>query len=94
MTAATQYRAVFFDFDGTLANTEKLAVYATQAAFAQMDFPIPTAADIIQYQGIPIETSFPLLAQDPMDQTTLQQLFTAFRSAYQAGESAETIQAF
>lgn len=29
MTAATQYRAVFFDFDGTLANTEKLAVYAT-----------------------------------------------------------------
>lgn len=94
MTAATQYRAVFFDFDGTLANTEKLAVYATQAAFAQMGLPVPTAAAIIQYQGIPIETSFPLLAQHPMDQTMLQQLFTAFRSAYQAGESAETIQAF
>lgn len=94
MTAATQYRAVFFDFDGNLANTEKLAVYATQAAFAQMGLPVPTAAAIIQYQGIPIETSFPLLAQHPMDQTMLQQLFTAFRSAYQAGESAETIQAF
>lgn len=94
MTAATQYRAVFFDFDGNLANTEKLAVYATQAAFAQMGLPVPTAAAIIQYQGIPIETSFPLLAQHPMDQTMLQQLFTAFRSAYQASESAETIQAF
>lgn len=89
-----RYRAIFFDFDGTLANTEKLAVYATQAAFAQMGLPVPTAAAITQYQGIPIETSFPLLTQHPIDQTMLQQLFIAFRSAYQAGESAETIQAF
>ena len=58
MTAATQYRAVFFDFDGTLANTEKLAVYATQAAFAQMDLPIPTQQPLFNIKGYQLKRRF------------------------------------
>lgn len=93
MTAA-QYQAIFFDFDGTIANTEKLAVYATQTAFAQQGLPVPAAEAIVGYQGVPIETSFPLLSDVTLDKAVLQTLFSTFRTAYQSGESAETIQAF
>lgn len=34
-------KAAFFDFDGTLANTEKLSVLATQQAFKQANLPVP-----------------------------------------------------
>ena len=88
------YHAIFFDFDGTIANTEKLSVFATQSAFAQQGLPVPSAAEIVMYQGVPIETSFPLLSANILDESTLQELFHAFRAAYAAGESTATIQAF
>ena len=88
------YHAIFFDFDGTIANTEKLSVLATQSAFAQQGLPVPSAAEIVMYQGVPIETSFPLLSANVLDESALQALFHAFRAAYAAGESTATIQAF
>lgn len=87
-------KAAFFDFDGTLANTEKLSVLATQQAFKQIKLPVPDAQDIVHYQGVPIETSFSKLGAKDLNPSELQTLYTNFRAAYQSGESADTITAF
>lgn len=87
-------KAAFFDFDGTLANTEKLSVLATQQAFKQANLPVPDAQDIVHYQGVPIETSFSKLGAKDLNSSELQILYTYFRAAYQNGESEDTITAF
>jgi HAD superfamily hydrolase (TIGR01509 family) len=87
-------QAVFFDFDGTLANTEKLAIYATQQAFVAHGLPKPDAGAISHYQGVPIETSFMLLGADVLSVEALEALYETFREYYRRGESAETIQLF
>ncbi|MDU7282167.1 MAG: HAD hydrolase-like protein, partial [Leuconostoc citreum] len=86
-------KAVFFDFDGTIANTEKLSVLATQQAFESVGLPIPVAQDIINYQGVPIETSFPKLSERQLSEEKLKKLFQLFRQAYQNNESEKNIKA-
>ena len=87
-------KAVFFDFDGTIANTEKLSVLATQQAFESVGLPIPVAQDIINYQGVPIETSFPKLSERQLSEEKLKKLFQLFRQAYQNNESEKNIKAY
>lgn len=87
-------QAIFFDFDGTLADTAKLAVVATQRAFVAAGLPEPKTADVLHYQGVPIETSFPLLGAADLTPVQLDALFAAFREEYRLGESPATIELF
>ncbi|CAM3241765.1 HAD family hydrolase [Leuconostoc rapi] len=77
-----------FDFDGTLANSGKTGILATQAAFKAFSFPIPEEKVINYYMGIPIEISFKKMF--PNHQFSTQEfddLLTCFRTFYRKYES-------
>lgn len=80
-------RNFIFDFDGTLANSGKTAVYATQTAFKDLSLPVPPAADIEYYMGIPIEISFKKMANKKVTDNQLVELIDSFRTHYKALES-------
>lgn len=72
----------FFDFDGTLADTREVAVTATQKAYAAKHLTVPAADVVASYMGVPIEVSFAKMADQPLDQAALEDLFTEFRRQY------------
>lgn len=47
-------KAIFFDFDGTLADTAPGIVLTMQKAFQQMGLPIPSDSDVRQTIGLPL----------------------------------------
>lgn len=53
-----EFWQLYFDFDGTLANSKQCSIEATKEAFAQFGLSEPSDADIVHYMGIPIEKSF------------------------------------
>lgn len=75
-------QAIIFDFDGTLADSEKCSILATQNAFKKFDLTIPTTKQISYYMGIPIEKSFHEMASEPLSKERFEQLLTAFRAEY------------
>ena len=86
-------KIALFDFDGTLADSKRCSIVATQRAFQEFGLHVPTEADIIDGMGIPIEKEFPRLASEPLNEERLAQLLTLFRSYYQQYE-VEHISAF
>lgn len=72
-----------FDFDGTLADSGKTAVLATQKTFADFGLVEPSSDQIRGYMGIPIEKSFPLLGATK----DLDEMFDSFRQNYQTLEA-------
>ncbi|VDG19796.1 putative phosphatase [Lactobacillus brevis ATCC 367] [Lactiplantibacillus mudanjiangensis] len=75
-----------FDFDSTLADTRHVAVIATQQAYKLQGLTVPTPEAVISYMGIPIEVSFAKMAQEPLDESALETLYTVFRAQYQQAE--------
>lgn len=75
-----------FDFDGTLANSGKTAVYATQAAFEQFGLSIPDESLIEHYMGIPIEVSFKNMADRTLNELEFLDLLRKFRDFYKEYE--------
>ncbi|KRL98819.1 HAD family hydrolase [Liquorilactobacillus satsumensis] len=71
-----------FDFDGTLADSGKTAVLATQAAFRDFNLKEPTAATVQYYMGIPIEVSFKKMADRDFSDESFAELLDTFRSYY------------
>lgn len=59
------YNAVFFDFDGTIADTREASIEATQTAFQYFSLTRPSSELILQYMGIPIEKSFDAMRAPP-----------------------------
>ncbi len=53
---------------------------ATQQAFESVGLPIPVAQDIINYQGVPIETSFPKLSERQLSEKKTQKTIPAISS--------------
>ncbi|MFH0349946.1 hypothetical protein ACG92U_09415 [Leuconostoc citreum] len=51
---------------------------ATQQAFESVGLPIPVAQDIINYQGVPIETSFPKLSERQLSEEKLKNYSSYF----------------
>ena len=84
---------IIFDFDGTLADSKKCSILATQAAFKACNLPIPEDAVIAHYMGIPIEQSFKEMAQCDLTEQALGELLTTFRSYYKQFEN-DTLQLF
>lgn len=76
------FNYIFFDFDGTLADSSQCAVKATQKAFASMNLIPPSEANIIDRMGIPIEISFFDLGAKHVSQNTFNTLLTSFRQYY------------
>lgn len=75
-----------FDFDGTLGDSKKCSVLATQAAYKALDLVVPSDDQIAHYMGIPIEISFVEMASEPLDDATFEQLLTTFRAYYKQFE--------
>lgn len=62
-----------FDFDGTLTDSEQCSIIATQQAFQNQGYKVPTAEQITYYMGVPIEKSFPLMIDEIVDSTALDE---------------------
>ncbi|WP_283678529.1 HAD family hydrolase [Lentilactobacillus sp. Marseille-Q4993] len=76
-----------FDFDGTLANSGKAGIMATQAAFKDFSLPEPSENIINYYMGIPIEVSFKeMVPEHEFEDEEFSQLLAKFREYYQKYE--------
>ncbi|TLQ24589.1 HAD family hydrolase [Lactiplantibacillus plantarum] len=72
-----------FDFDGTLANSGKAGILATQAAFKDFGLPVPNENIINYFMGIPIEVSFKKMAPEhTFANNEFEKLLTVFRQHY------------
>jgi phosphoglycolate phosphatase len=69
---------IIFDLDGTLIDSARCVIHATQAAFEQHELPVPSAEQIIGSMGLPIEQSF--VRWSGQDDAT--QLIAEFRVIY------------
>lgn len=67
-----------FDFDGTLADSGNVVTKAAQKAFTKNNLPAPSAQQILDYMGLPIETFFPLLVPNA-SHDLLEKLYADFR---------------
>ncbi|MFT8477401.1 MAG: HAD family hydrolase [Liquorilactobacillus sp.] len=82
-------QAYMFDFDGTLANSGKTGILATQAAFKRFSLTVPDAELINYYMGIPIEVSFKKMApQHSFNGQEFEELMDCFREYYKKNELA------
>lgn len=79
--------AVFFDFDGTLADSGECSVLATQAAFTASGLSVPEASTIRRVMGVPIEQSFRELGAAQFSNRDFAFLLQKFRSEYKRFES-------
>ncbi|MFT9456512.1 MAG: HAD-IA family hydrolase [Liquorilactobacillus hordei] len=76
-----------FDFDGTLADSGKTGILATQEAFKDFSLPIPTSETVNYYMGIPIEVSFKKMApHHSFSQQEFEDLMECFRMYYKKNE--------
>ncbi|KRL04454.1 HAD family hydrolase [Liquorilactobacillus oeni] len=71
-----------FDFDGTLADSGKTGVLATQAAFRDFELKQPSAAQVQYYMGIPIEISFRKMSDREFSNAQFEELLITFRKHY------------
>lgn len=86
-------QAFIFDFDGTLADSERCSILATQSAFRTVGLPVPTELDIAYYMDIPIEQSFREMSTKALNEDEFHQLLSIFREAYKNLE-ADTLTVF
>lgn len=72
-----------FDFDGTLADSGKTGILATQDAFKDFSLPIPDYKTVNYYMAIPIEVSFKKMApQHVFNEQEFKDLMDCFREHY------------
>lgn len=74
--------AFIFDFDGTLGDSSQCGLIATQEAFDELGYPVPSHEQIEYYMGIPIEQSFKLMLQNIVSDEDFNHLLTTFRHKY------------
>ncbi|MBS9338077.1 HAD-IA family hydrolase [Fructobacillus sp. M2-14] len=80
-----------FDFDGTLANSGKTGVLATQAAFKEEGYAAPSEEDINYYMGIPIEVSFKKMLPSAVSESDFDRLLETFRKHYRSLEAENLV---
>ncbi|WP_340618755.1 HAD family hydrolase [Xenorhabdus entomophaga] len=76
------YDAVFFDFDGTIADTREASIEATQTAFQHFGLTRPSSELILQYMGIPIEKSFDAMRGPSISGVNTEEIISFFRHIY------------
>lgn len=80
-------QAFIFDFDGTLADSEKCSILSTQSAFAKFGLNIPSEQQISYYMGIPIEKSFKEMSETILSEEDFEKLLILFREQYRLLEN-------
>ena len=77
-------KAIFFDFDGTLANTAPGIVLTMQETFREMGLPVPGEETIRQTIGLPLTASIRLLGNLSEEDTERGvQIYRRFFSIYE-----------
>lgn len=76
-----------FDFDGTLGDSKKCGIVATQKAFEKIGLNIPDEEKIEYYMGIPIEKSFRKMSEKELSEDEFKKLIEIFRELYKSLES-------
>lgn len=79
-------KALFFDFDGTLADTAPGIVLTMQKAFEEMHLPVPTDAQVCETIGMPLVEAIALLGH--LDSKGAEQGVEVYRKLfpiYEAG---------
>lgn len=79
-------KALFFDFDGTLADTAPGIVLTMQKAFEEMHLPVPTDAQVRETIGMPLVEAIALLGH--LDSKGAEQGVEVYRKLfpiYEAG---------
>ncbi|GET45942.1 HAD family hydrolase [Capnocytophaga felis] len=85
------FDTIIFDFDGTLADSQRCGVMATQKAFEEKGFSVPSESTINYYMGIPIEKSFQEMADSTLSDAELQSLIITFRKYYKEYEESHLV---
>ncbi|MCM3477870.1 HAD family hydrolase [Caldifermentibacillus hisashii] len=80
-------RNYIFDFDGTLADSKKCSVLATQEAFKEFGLDVPSSEQIEHFMGIPIEVSFKEMTDYKFTEESFESLLQIFREKYKAFEN-------
>jgi len=78
-----KYKAVFFDFDGTLMDSSEGIISCGQKAMNELGVPIPEDADLRRFIGPPLEDCFRITFR-VNDPKTLEKLCTVYRAYYAA----------
>ena len=78
-----KYKAVLFDFDGTIADSTQCIVSAVQDTFRHYELPVPSAPDITHYIGIPLIDFFPHLGGDEYAALDPHDVIAHYRGLYE-----------
>lgn len=80
-------KAVFFDFDGTIADTAPAVIHAMRKAFGIKGLPIPTEAQIKATIGLPLNESMKILCGGDVE--TALEVATTYRAQFANGDPIE-----
>ncbi|MCB1539183.1 MAG: HAD family hydrolase [Rhodospirillales bacterium] len=90
----TRFSAVIFDLDGTLVDSGRLVAQSAIDAFRHFALPVPTAAAVIAYMGIPIEVYFAKLAGPAFETIDPGALYADYRARFKVMVEAGELQAY
>ncbi len=81
-------KAVIFDVDGTLVDSQAVIMFSMQAAFGQTGRAMPSRKEILSRVGLSLPVFFAdLLPDAPEDET--QRMVEAYKDAYSAARQAK-----
>ena len=78
---SSDLRMVIFDVDGTLVDSQGDILAAMGMAFASIDQPAPTRADVLGIVGLSLDVAMPRLAPD-LGAADHEQLVTGYKASY------------
>lgn len=75
-----RYTNILFDFDGTIADTNKGIVLTVQETLRQMSLPIPDSSEISKIIGLPLDDCFRIAAK--VDGSRVKEASNLYRSIF------------
>ncbi|QDH14027.1 HAD family hydrolase [Formicincola oecophyllae] len=73
---------LYFDFDGTIANTAPAVVQAMQGAFRTHNLPVPLQARIVNAMGLALPSMVEGLAGKPLPPQKVAEIIQTYRALY------------
>ncbi|WP_373316335.1 HAD family hydrolase [Staphylococcus marylandisciuri] len=82
------YKNLFFDFEGTIADSKKCSFITTKKSFLDYGLEEPSDNQVAYYMGIPIEKLFGLMSSVKLKLEESNELITLFRENYKKVETS------
>jgi len=82
-------KAIFFDFDGTIADTAPAVVLAMRNAFRMMGRDVPTEEQVRATIGLPLEAALAKLSGE--DEAAVAELAATYRSQFAEGDPIDAV---